>query len=252
MLSLIQPGPSPPPRVRERPHKYYELPIHRPLRGIPAAAVGEVPHFESIQLTHFTNPDALIIGGGPAGSTTALLLARAGWRVVLVERKRFPRQKVCGEYLSGTNWPLLAALGLTDAFRQLAGPDVVEVGLFVGQSAYRARLPRPTGVGNPWGRALGREHLDSLLLTAAASAGVEVLQPADCETIRREPIRISSAEFGWRAMLRLTRFARRWSSPRTGRGRPVRCHLKRNERRRKTMTCSDSKHISARRHWLRA
>jgi flavin-dependent dehydrogenase len=137
-------------------------------------------------LTHSTNPDALIIGGGPAGSTTALLLAKAGWRVLLVERKRFPRQKVCGEYLSGTNWPLLAALGLAEPFRELAGPEVVEVGLFVGRSTYRARLPRPTGVANQWGRALGREHLDSLLLTAAASAGVEVLQPADCQDIRRE------------------------------------------------------------------
>jgi flavin-dependent dehydrogenase len=91
---------------------------------------------------------------------------------------------VCGEYLSGTNWPVLAALGLTQSFRELAGPDVVEVGLFVGRSTFRARLPRPTGCGD-WGRALAREHLDTLLLGAAARAGVEVLQPADCEELSR-------------------------------------------------------------------
>ncbi len=126
-----------------------------------------------------------MIGGGPAGSTTALVLARSGWRVVVVERKSFPRQKVCGEYLSGTNWPLLAELGLAADFRCLAGPDVVEVGLFVGRYAFRGRLPRPAGRQGDWGRALGREHLDTLLLRAAAAAGAEVLQPADCAQLSR-------------------------------------------------------------------
>ena len=53
--------------------------------------------------------DAIVIGGGPGGATAALLLAQAGWSVGLLERKVFPRRKVCGEYLSATNWPLLPA-----------------------------------------------------------------------------------------------------------------------------------------------
>ena len=60
--------------------------------------------------------DALIIGGGPAGSAAAILLAKAGWRVTIVERKEFPRRKVCGEYLSATNWPLLESLGIAEPF----------------------------------------------------------------------------------------------------------------------------------------
>jgi len=40
--------------------------------------------------------DAVVIGAGPAGSATAILLARLGWSVALVERQRFPRRKVCG------------------------------------------------------------------------------------------------------------------------------------------------------------
>ncbi len=60
--------------------------------------------------------DALIIGGGPAGATTALLLARAGWSVALLERKCFPRRKVCGEYLSATNLHLFDELGLGEVF----------------------------------------------------------------------------------------------------------------------------------------
>ncbi len=118
-----------------------------------------------------TNTDALIIGGGPAGSTLALLLARAGWRVLVVERKAFPRRKVCGEYLSATNWPLLAELGLADAFERLAGPAVTEVGLLAGRATYRAGLPQPGASATRWGRALAREHLDTLLLEAAARAG---------------------------------------------------------------------------------
>src|SRR5260370_41391518 len=66
--------------------------------------------------------DALIIGGGPAGSTAALLLAKAGWSVGLVEKSRFPRRKVCGEFLSATNLPLLRHLGVADSFRKWAGP----------------------------------------------------------------------------------------------------------------------------------
>jgi menaquinone-9 beta-reductase len=127
-----------------------------------------------------------VIGGGPAGSTTALLLAKAGWRVVLAERKRFPRRKVCGEYLSVTNWPLLEALGVLEPFQALAGPDVTKIGLFVGRWALRSRLPRPTNCRGAWGRALGREQLDTLLIAAATRAGVEVYQPADCVALERD------------------------------------------------------------------
>ena len=50
--------------------------------------------------------DAIVVGGGPAGATSAILLAQAGWRVAVVEKARFPRRKVCGEFISGTTWPL--------------------------------------------------------------------------------------------------------------------------------------------------
>jgi 2-polyprenyl-6-methoxyphenol hydroxylase-like FAD-dependent oxidoreductase len=120
--------------------------------------------------------DALIIGGGPGGATSALLLAKAGWSVALVEKASFPRGKVCGEFLSATNWPLLRHLGVAESFVELAGPDVPQVGLFSGDHVVTSDMPRPR-TGDGWGRALGRDHLDTLLLYRAQAAGAHVWQP---------------------------------------------------------------------------
>jgi flavin-dependent dehydrogenase len=129
--------------------------------------------------------DALVIGGGPAGATAALLLARAGWSVTLLERKAFPRRKVCGEYLSATNWPLFEDLGIAEAFNERAGPDVTHVGLFAGNAIVTADLPLPER-GRGYGRALGREHLDQLLIKRAAAAGARLLQPWSAKSLERE------------------------------------------------------------------
>ena len=120
--------------------------------------------------------DAVIVGGGPGGATSALLLAKAGWSVALVEKASFPRGKVCGEFLSATNLPLLRHLGVAESFLELAGPEVRQVGLFSGDHAVTSDMPRP-GTGDGWGRALGRDRLDTLLLHQAAAAGAHIWQP---------------------------------------------------------------------------
>jgi flavin-dependent dehydrogenase len=121
--------------------------------------------------------DAIIIGAGPAGSSAAILLARAGWKVALVERQSFPRRKVCGECIAATNLPLLEKLGVGVAFQALAGPPLKQVALISGEHFIHADLPALPDTARPWGRALGREHLDLLLLQQAERAGATLFQP---------------------------------------------------------------------------
>ena len=127
--------------------------------------------------------DALIIGAGPAGSTAAILLSRAGWSVGLVERQSFPRRKVCGECIAASNLPLLHALGLGPAFEAAAGPELRQVVLMRGSRAVRADLPSRADPRHPWGRALGRETLDTLLIEQARLAGATVLQPCSVRAV---------------------------------------------------------------------
>ncbi|MEP6964130.1 MAG: NAD(P)/FAD-dependent oxidoreductase [Polaromonas sp.] len=121
--------------------------------------------------------DAIIVGAGPAGSSAAILLARAGWSVALVEKQRFPRRKVCGECIAASNLPLLEALGIGAELDALAGQPLQRMALMHRGQAVMAALPAADHPRHAWGRALGRETLDKLLLEQARAAGVVVLQP---------------------------------------------------------------------------
>jgi 2-polyprenyl-6-methoxyphenol hydroxylase-like FAD-dependent oxidoreductase len=121
--------------------------------------------------------EAIVIGAGPAGCIAATLLAQAGWSVALIEKARFPRRKVCGECIAPTNFPLLRALGMADAFFERAGPELKQAGLMAGARFLTADLPPFDDPLAPWGRVLGRDQLDLLLLQRAAQVGVEVWQP---------------------------------------------------------------------------
>ena len=131
--------------------------------------------------------DAIIVGAGPAGSTAAILLARAGWQVALIEKQAFPRRKVCGECVAASNLPLLDALGIGEAFAAGAGPELRQVALMHGNSTTVAGLPPARGPSHRWGRALGRETLDTLLLKHARASGAHVLQPCSVQSVSGEP-----------------------------------------------------------------
>jgi 2-polyprenyl-6-methoxyphenol hydroxylase-like FAD-dependent oxidoreductase len=124
-----------------------------------------------------THYDAIVVGAGPAGSSAAILLARAGWSVALIEKQGFPRRKVCGECIAASNFPLFDALGIGSAVGAAAGPELRQVALMHRDRSVAADLPAAMHPKHRWGRALGRETLDTLLLDQARSSGAEVLQP---------------------------------------------------------------------------
>lgn len=122
-------------------------------------------------------PRVSIIGAGPAGSTAAILLARGGWDVTLIEQHRFPRDKVCGECLSADGIALLERIGLLDNLTGLKPTIFSHAAIHAsdGQSV-RLQLPRPMF-------GLSRRQFDGLLLDVARDCGVAVLQPARCESV---------------------------------------------------------------------
>lgn len=110
--------------------------------------------------------DVLIAGAGPAGSIAALVLARAGVRVHLIDRDRFPRGKLCGDTLNPGALALLDRLGVAADVRARALP--VSGMLVTGPRG--ARVVGDYGPGM-YGAAIMRRDLDGILLDAAVRAG---------------------------------------------------------------------------------
>jgi len=112
--------------------------------------------------------DAVVVGAGPAGALAARQLATAGVRVLLVDKKVFPRPKVCGACLNGQALSVLRSVGLGSLASQLGAitPEFLQIGVR-GRSA---RFPLPEGL------VLSRSRLDTALVEAAVAAGADLLQ----------------------------------------------------------------------------
>jgi len=114
--------------------------------------------------------DVIVCGAGPAGSVAATLLARAGARVLAVDRARFPRDKLCGDTVNPGTVAALRRLGLTSRVESRA----IEVRGFLvtGEGAVEVR----GDYGRERGLALPRRELDDALMQEAAAAGARIEQ----------------------------------------------------------------------------
>ncbi len=134
--------------------------------------------------------EVLVVGGGPAGSSVAFALARAGVDVLLVDRARFPRPKPCAEYLSPEASRILAEMGALDVVEEsgaaaLAGIRVrapngaVIAGDFAASHGFRGYRDR--------GLSVRREVLDTILVDRARAAGASVVEGLRAIGVTRTP-----------------------------------------------------------------
>jgi menaquinone-9 beta-reductase len=118
--------------------------------------------------------DVIVVGAGPAGSTTAYYLAQAGLDVLVLEKSRFPREKVCGDGLTPRGVKTLVAMGISvseqDGWIRNQGLRVIGAGK-------RLELPWPELSSYPgYGLVRPRTDLDEILARRAQQAGARLLE----------------------------------------------------------------------------
>lgn len=119
--------------------------------------------------------DVVVVGGGPAGSATAIACASRGLHVLLLERDAFANERP-GETLHPGVEPLLAQLGISDRLPAVIGAR--HEGLWIEWGSPRRYEPYGADGDGPWsGMQVSRIDLDSLLLARARELGVDVRQP---------------------------------------------------------------------------
>jgi flavin-dependent dehydrogenase len=120
--------------------------------------------------------DLIVVGAGPAGSACAITAARTGARVLLLDKDRFPRQKVCGEFVSPESLELLH--GLLEDNRFHSYPQMVLSRIFLDNKALTLPLFPPA-------QCIPRFDLDAALFHAAGRARASVLEGVAVREVHR-------------------------------------------------------------------
>jgi flavin-dependent dehydrogenase len=146
--------------------------------------------------------DLIVVGAGPAGSACAITAARAGAKVLLLEKDHFPRQKVCGEFVSPESLGMLHGFLEDDRFQSC--PQVVSSRIFLDNKT----LAIPV---SPAAQSIPRFDLDPALFAAAQNASVTTYEGAAVTDVKRNEIfhvRTSESTYSARAVVNATG---RWS-----------------------------------------
>lgn len=120
--------------------------------------------------------DVIIAGAGPAGTSAAIHLARERLRVLLIEQKKFPRAKLCGEFISPECQRHFDTLGVADDIAT-AAPSALTETIFYSTRGHHVSVPS-SWFGRPAALGLSRAVMDDVLLRRARSCGVNVIEGA--------------------------------------------------------------------------
>ena len=123
------------------------------------------------------NYDVIIAGGGPAGASAAIHLATNGARVLLLEQKKFPRAKLCGEFISPECTPHFERLGVAEQMFA-AGPAKLTETVFYSPRGKSVSVPSAWFGARGVALGLSRAEMDERLLRRASAAGAEVIEDA--------------------------------------------------------------------------
>lgn len=166
--------------------------------------------------------DVAIAGAGPAGASAAIALATAGARVLLIEEKKFPRAKLCGEFISPECLAHFKRLGVMEQMSGAGGSSLAET-VFYSRRGSSVAVPSEWFKSGATALGLSRKEMDRQLLERAKSVGVEVLEEAHasrlvCEGQEVRGVRVKTAGGTQDCHARLTIDA-------TGRSRALARHL---------------------------
>lgn len=141
-----------------------------------------------------TKQDVIVVGGGPAGAVAAWTLARQGVRVAVIERARFPREKVCGDFVEPAGLRILASMGCLSPLESTAPLPITRSRAFIdARQVYCGKVPY-YGSHDPslqerlpaHGYIVPREQLDLQLLDAARAAGAVVYDGCAAKHVTRD------------------------------------------------------------------
>jgi menaquinone-9 beta-reductase len=148
--------------------------------------------------------DVIIAGAGPAGSSAAIHLAQGGFSVLLVEQKKFPRAKLCGEFISPECQRHFQNLGVAEAMNY-SSPATISETVFYSSRGHHITIPS-RWFGNSAALGLSRAVMDNVLLRQAQNCGVSVLEGTsisepiiDSDEVRGVRLKIDGCEQEFRA-----------------------------------------------------
>jgi flavin-dependent dehydrogenase len=175
--------------------------------------------------------DVAIAGAGPAGASAAIHLAKAGARVLLIEEKKFPRHKLCGEFISPECLDHFRRLGVIDQMTTGGGAAVSRTVFYSGNGS-SVEVPSEWFKAGAHALGLSRGEMDHQLLNRARRAGIVVAEETHAsrlfcegEVVRGLSVKNGSTNHDYQALItidatgRARALARQLEPPRSGRSK---------------------------------